>query len=89
MKNKNPLSLPTLSGFINPTPSQTRLGAPVRARADGRDFALDGFGREVLAEGRVDEVEGEARGEDLSHVQSSGVIGVEGRDKLGVCAACL
>ena len=75
---KSPLSLPTLSRFVDPTPLQTRLGAPVRARADGRDFALDGFAREVLAEGRVDELEGKPVREDLPHVQGSGVVGVEG-----------
>lgn len=83
-----PHSLPTLSRSVNPTSLQARLRAPVRARADGRDLALDGFARELLAEGCVHEGEGEPAREDLPDVEGAGVVGGEGRDELGVCAAC-
>ena len=84
------ISLPTPSRSVHPTSPQARLRAPVRARADGRDLALDGFARELLPEGRVDEVEGEPAREHLPHVEGAGVVGGERRDELGVCAAwCL
>lgn len=82
-----PLSLPTPSKSVHPASPQARLRAPVRPRADGRDLALDGFARELLPEGCVDEVEREPAREHLPDVEGAGVVGGEGRDELGVCAA--
>lgn len=62
--------------------------AVVRASADRRHLGLDPVAGEVRPKCSVDEVNGEAIGEDVADVLSTCVCVVERRDELGIVAAC-